>query len=61
MSKLNSRKFYLTVFSLIIVAIGLFTNFLPADNFVSALTLILGLYFAGNVANKFVDKGNNKE
>jgi hypothetical protein len=57
---LKSRKFILTIIALVLlVGMGVLPVFLPAaagsyPTFIGGLIGILGLYFSGNVANKFV-------
>jgi hypothetical protein len=48
-SKYKSRKFYLTIFSLLIVTTGLFTRFLSGAEFISGLTISLAIYAGANV------------
>lgn len=54
-SKYRSRKFYLTIASMIIVTVGLFTTFLTGSEFIAGLTISLGVYASANVV-----EGRNK-
>lgn len=49
---ITSTKFWLAVFCLVVSAIGLFTGKLDGGTWVAAISLILGLYGAADVAQK---------
>jgi uncharacterized membrane protein YiaA len=48
-SKYKSRKFYLTIVSMAVVTVGLFTKFLSGSEFIAGLTISLGVYASANV------------
>lgn len=52
-NKFNSRKFALAIAILHVITAALFTNFISGGEFITGITLILGLYGASNVAEKF--------
>lgn len=57
-SKYRSRKFGLAIASFIVSSVGLFSGHLAGGEFVSLVGLILGLYGASNVGEKYVS-GNH--
>ena len=59
MSKLNSRKFYLAVGSLVMLNIALYTDKIYGEQYISGVSIILGLYFGANVVQRL--KGNDSE
>lgn len=54
--RFTSRKFLLAAFASVISSIALFTIDFTGTTWVSAQTIILGLYGAANVTNKKVNK-----
>ena len=50
------RKFALAMLFSISTIVGLFTGFLLGGEFIAAMGLILGLYGAANVGQRFVEK-----
>ena len=53
-SRYRSRKFMLTVGSLLVSTFALFTGFIDGDQFVDIISMILGIYGVGNVAGHYV-------
>ena len=52
----SSRKFLLALMAMIASIVGLFTDELDGGTWVAALTLILGVYGAANVAQRKVEQ-----
>jgi hypothetical protein len=48
----RSRKFGLTVYSVVLLPALLFFGYLQSEHFVAVFPMVLGLYFAGNVVQK---------
>ena len=53
-SRYRSRKFQLTLGSLLVSTLALFTGFIDGDQFVDIISMILGIYGVGNVAGYYV-------
>ena len=51
--RFSSRKFMVTIGTLLVSAGALFFNFLDGDQFVDIIPMILAIYGAGNVAEFF--------
>lgn len=52
-NKFSSRKFAIAVAILYALTTALFTGFISGGEYITGITLILGLYGASNVAEKF--------
>lgn len=48
----RSRKFWLTVYGVLLTPFLLVKGFITAEHFVTVFPLVLGLYYTGNVAQK---------
>ncbi len=59
-NKYMSRKFGLTAFIVLISIPLLAFNLIPAAAYVNLNTIALGLYFTGNVAQKFLAESSPK-
>lgn len=52
--RFTSRKFALAVFFALVSTVAVFTGFLNGTQYISAVTLILGLYGTGDLLDKKV-------
>jgi len=57
---LRSRKFMLACFFAVVSSAGLFFDKLGGGEFVAVVTLVLGIYSAGNVGHHYVQKKETK-
>jgi positive regulator of sigma E activity len=55
MLKYTSRKFLLTLFSLVILGVGFLLDKITFNEFIVALPIVLAIYGGVNVASKAVD------
>lgn len=55
-SRYASRKFLIALTTLIVAHVGLFTSTISGSEWLSAVTLILGIYGAANVGQRAVEK-----
>ena len=54
-AKLSSRKFWLTIYSVILFPVLLWMGWIDGSHFVALYPMTLGLYFGGNVWQKRID------
>lgn len=52
----TSRKFWAAMFWMAVMSAMLAAGRLPVEAFVSVTYLLLGGYFVGNIAQKYIDK-----
>lgn len=50
------RKFSLAIFFSLVITIALFTGYMDGETFSVSLGIILGLYGAGNIGQRWVDR-----
>lgn len=58
--KFISRKFILAVFSTLVCTVALFTSFLSGSEWIAAQSIILGLSYGANAADKKIRQSNTE-
>lgn len=54
-SRLASRKFWLTIYSVVLFPFLLYFGYIDGSHFVALYPMTLGLYFGGNVWQKRIE------
>lgn len=54
--KFFSRKFIISMISIIVSAVALFCGFLTGTEWITAQTIVFGLYGTSNIATKVTEK-----